>query len=61
MAVFGETTGVGNMVLLDNCDEEKLIENLQKRLKKNIIYVRLKLIRDYSFVIKVKQLEYFIR
>lgn len=36
-----EIIGVENMVLLDNCDENKLIENLKKRFKKNIIYVRL--------------------
>ncbi|XP_025411842.1 myosin-IB [Sipha flava] len=36
--MFDETTGVTNMVLLDDCDEEKLIENLKKRLEKNIIY-----------------------
>jgi len=38
---FEETTGIANMVLLENCDEKKLIENLKKRLRKNIIYVSL--------------------
>lgn len=37
---YKETIGVANMVLLDNCDDKKLIENLRKRLQKNIIYVR---------------------
>ncbi|XP_003247139.1 unconventional myosin IC [Acyrthosiphon pisum] len=37
-AFFEETTGIANMVLLENCDEKKLIENLKKRLRKNIIY-----------------------
>lgn len=40
MAVFEETAGVENMVLLDNCDDKKLIENLKMRLQQNIIYVR---------------------
>ncbi|VVC31610.1 P-loop containing nucleoside triphosphate hydrolase,Myosin head, motor domain,IQ motif, EF-hand [Cinara cedri] len=38
MTAFEETTGVANMILLDNCDDKKLIENLKKRLQKNIIY-----------------------
>lgn len=41
MMAFEETIGVANMVLLENCDDKKLIENLKKRLQKNIIYVRL--------------------
>jgi len=40
-AYFEDTTGIANMVLLENCDEKKLIENLKKRLHKNLIYVRL--------------------
>lgn len=40
MTELEETTGVANMVLLENCDDKKLIENLKKRLQKNIIYVR---------------------
>lgn len=36
-----EPIGIANMVLLDNCDDKKLIENLKKRFQKNIIYVRL--------------------
>lgn len=41
MTIFEETTGIANMILLENCDDKKLIENLKKRLRKNIIYVRL--------------------
>ncbi|XP_027849458.2 unconventional myosin IC [Aphis gossypii] len=37
-AYFEETTGIANMVLLENADEKILIENLKKRLRKNIIY-----------------------
>lgn len=40
-AYFEDTTGIANMVLLENSDEKILIENLKKRLQKNIIYVRL--------------------
>jgi len=40
-AYFEETTGIADMVLLENSDEKILIENLKKRLRKNIIYVRL--------------------
>lgn len=47
---FEETTGIANMVLLENCDEKKLIENLKKRLRKNIIYVRLFLIYYYKLL-----------
>jgi len=46
---FEETTGVANMVLLDNCDENKVIENLKKRLNDNIIYVRLVYLLKYLF------------
>ncbi|XP_050424752.1 unconventional myosin IC [Adelges cooleyi] len=31
-------TGVANMVLLNNCDENQLIGNLKKRLRKGLIY-----------------------
>jgi len=48
-AYFVETTGIANMVLLENCDEKKLIENLKKRLRKNIIYVRLVYLLKYIF------------
>lgn len=41
MLALEETTGIANMVLLDDCNDDKLIENLKKRLQKNIIYVRL--------------------
>lgn len=36
-----EEPGIANMVLLENCNDTKLIENLKKRLQKNLIYVRL--------------------
>lgn len=48
---FEETTGIANMVLLENCDEKKLIENLKKRLRKNIIYVRLVYLLLYLHII----------
>jgi len=43
---FEETTGIANMILLENSDEKILIENLKKRLRKNIIYVRF---NSYTF------------
>lgn len=48
MTTSEETIGVSNMILLENCDDEKMIENLKKRLKKNLIYVSLVL---QSFVV----------
>lgn len=39
MAFEEETTGVANMTLLDNCDNRILVENLKKRLQKDLIYV----------------------
>lgn len=52
---FKDKIGVPDMVLLDNCDHKKLIENLKKRWQKNIIYVRfinyllLKFLKNYNY------------